>query len=197
MQPDPIQSLAQQLARLPGIGAKSAQRLAYHILDMPETTARELAAAILKARNEVHPCPICGAYTSQDPCPICADRERESGIICVVQEARDVAAMEKMREFRGKYHVLQGAISPMEGIGPEDIRIKELLDRVEQGGVQEVILATNPDVEGEATAVYLARLLKEKGVRCTRIAHGVPIGGSLEYIDEMTLYKAMEGRREM
>ncbi len=197
MQPDPIQSLAQQLARLPGIGAKSAQRLAYHILDMPETTARELAAAILKARDEVHPCPICGAYTSQDPCPICADRERESGIICVVQEARDVAAMEKMREFRGKYHVLQGAISPMEGIGPEDIRIKELLDRVEQGGVQEVILATNPDVEGEATAVYLARLLKEKGVRCTRIAHGVPIGGSLEYIDEMTLYKAMEGRREM
>lgn len=194
---DPIQSLAQQLARLPGIGAKSAQRLAYHVLDMPESGARELAAAIQRARDEVHPCPVCGGYTSQDPCPICADAGRPGDTICVVQEAKDVAAMEKMREFRGKYHVLQGAISPMDGIGPDDIRIRELLDRIAQGGVQEVILATNPDVEGEATAVYLARLLKERGVRCTRIAHGVPIGGNLEYIDEMTLFKAMEGRREM
>lgn len=197
MQIDPIQGLAQQLARLPGIGAKSAQRLAYHMLDMPESGARELAAAIVRARDEVHPCPVCGAYTSQDPCPICADASRFGDTICVVQEAKDVAAMEKMREFRGKYHVLQGAISPMDGIGPDDIRIRELLERVDQGGVQEVIVATNPDVEGEATAVYLARLLKERGVRCTRIAHGVPIGGNLEYIDEMTLFKAMEGRREM
>ncbi|MEA4969629.1 MAG: recombination mediator RecR [Candidatus Pelethousia sp.] len=197
MQIDPIQSLAQQLARLPGIGAKSAQRLAYHVLDMPETGARELAAAIVRARDEVHPCPICGAYTSQDPCPICADAARSGDTICVVQEAKDVAAMEKMREFRGKYHVLQGTISPMDGIGPDDIRIRELLERVDQGGVKEIIVATNPDVEGEATAVYLARLLKERGVRCTRIAHGVPIGGNLEYIDEMTLFKAMEGRREM
>ncbi len=197
MQIDPIQSLAQQLARLPGIGAKSAQRLAYHILGMPEAGARELAAAICRARDEVHPCPICGGYTSSDPCPICGDATRQGDTICVVQEAKDVAAMEKMREFRGKYHVLQGAISPMDGIGPDDIRIRELLERVNQGGVKEVILATNPDVEGEATAVYLARLLKEKGVRCTRIAHGVPIGGNLEYIDEMTLFKAMEGRREM
>lgn len=197
MQPDPIQGLAQQLARLPGIGSKSAQRLAYHILDMPEAGARELAAAIVRARDEVHPCPVCGGYTNQDPCPICADRTRGADTICVVQEAKDVAAMEKMREFRGKYHVLQGAISPMDGIGPDDIRIRELLERVGQGGVREVILATNPDVEGEATAVYLARLLKEKGVRCTRIAHGVPIGGNLEYIDEVTLFKAMEGRREM
>ncbi len=197
MQIDPIQSLAQQLARLPGIGAKSAQRLAYHILDMPESGARELAAAIVRARDEVHPCPICGAYTSQDPCPICADASRFEDTICVVQEAKDVAAMEKMREYRGKYHVLQGTISPMDGIGPDDIRIRELLERVDQGGVKEVIVATNPDVEGEATAVYLARLLKERGVRCTRIAHGVPIGGNLEYIDEMTLFKAMEGRREM
>lgn len=197
MQPDPIQSLAQQLSRLPGIGSKSAQRLAYHILDMPEGNARDLAAAIQRARDEVHPCPICGGYTSVDPCPICGDGSRSAETICVVQDARDVAAMEKMREFRGKYHVLQGVISPMDGVGPEDIRIKELLQRVEQGGIKEVILATNPDVEGEATAVYLARLLKAKGVRCTRIAHGVPIGGNLEYIDEMTLYKAMEGRREM
>ncbi len=197
MQIDPIQSLAQQLARLPGIGAKSAQRLAYHVLDMPESGARELAAAIVRARDEVHPCPICGAYTSQDPCPICADATRSADTICVVQEAKDVAAMEKMREFRGKYHVLQGTISPMDGIGPDDIRIRELLERVDQGGVKEIIVATNPDVEGEATAVYLARLLKERGVRCTRIAHGVPIGGNLEYIDEMTLFKAMEGRREM
>lgn len=197
MQIDPIQSLAQQLARLPGIGAKSAQRLAYHVLDMPESGARELAAAIVRARDEVHACPICGAYTIKDPCPICADASRFGDTICVVQEAKDVAAMEKMREFRGKYHVLQGTISPMDGIGPDDIRIRELLERVDQGGVKEVIVATNPDVEGEATAVYLARLLKERGVRCTRIAHGVPIGGSLEYIDEMTLFKAMEGRREM
>ena len=197
MQIDPIQSLAQQLARLPGIGAKSAQRLAYHVLDMPESGARELAAAIVRARDEVHPCPICGAYTIKDPCPICAEASRFGDTICVVQEAKDVAAMEKMREFRGKYHVLQGTISPMDGIGPDDIRIRELLERVDQGGVKEVIVATNPDVEGEATAVYLARLLKERGVRCTRIAHGVPIGGNLEYIDEMTLFKAMEGRREM
>lgn len=197
MQADPIQGLAQQLARLPGIGSKSAQRLAYHILDMPESGARELAAAIQRARDEVHPCPVCGAYTSLSPCAICADASRPADTICVVQEAKDVAAMEKMREFRGKYHVLQGTISPMDGIGPDDIRIRELLERVDQGGVAEVIIATNPDVEGEATAVYLARLLKERGVRCTRIAHGVPIGGSLEYIDEMTLFKAMEGRREM
>ena len=153
MQIDPIQSLAQQLARLPGIGAKSAQRLAYHILDMPESGARELAAAIVRARDEVHHCPICGAYTSQDPCPICADASRFEDTICVVQEAKDVAAMEKMREYRGKYHVLQGTISPMDGIGPDDIRIRELLERVDKGGVKEVIVATNPDVEGEATAV--------------------------------------------
>lgn len=197
MQTDPIQALAQQLARLPGIGTKSAQRLAYFILDMPESGARELAAAIEQARDQVHPCPICGSYTSQDPCAICQDPNREGDVICVVQEAKDVAAMEKMREFRGKYHVLRGAISPMDGIGPEDLRIGEILARVDQGGIREVILATNPDVEGEATAVYLAKLLKEKGVRCTRIAHGVPIGGNLEYIDEMTLYKAMEGRREI
>lgn len=192
-----INALTMQLARLPGIGAKSAQRLAYHILDMPEGNARELAAAITRARDTVRYCPICGNYTDVEPCAICADAARKSDVLCVVRDARDVFAMEKLREFRGKYHVLHGTISHMDGIGPDDIRIKELLQRVEQEGVNEVILATNPDVEGEATASYIARLLKPKGVRVTRIAHGIPIGGNLEYVDEMTLLKAVEGRREM
>lgn len=192
-----INALTMQLARLPGISAKSAQRLAYHILDMPEGNARELAAAITRARDTVRYCPICGNYTDVEPCAICADAARKSDVLCVVRDARDVFAMEKLREFRGKYHVLHGTISPMDGIGPDDIRIKELLQRVEQEGVNEVILATNPDVEGEATASYIARLLKPKGVRVTRIAHGIPIGGNLEYVDEMTLLKAVEGRREM
>lgn len=192
-----INALTMQLARLPGIGAKSAQRLAYHILDMPEGNARELAAAITRARDTVRYCPICGNYTDVEPCAICADAARKSDVLCVVRDARDVFAMEKLREFRGKYHVLHGTISPMDGIGPDDIRIKELLQRVEQEGVNEVILATNPDVEGEATASYIARLLKPKGVHVTRIAHGIPIGGNLEYVDEMTLLKAVEGRREM
>ena len=192
-----INALTMQLARLPGIGAKSAQRLAYHILDMPEGNARELAAAITRARDTVRYCPICGNYTDVEPCAICADAARKSDVLCVVRDARDVFAMEKLREFRGKYHVLHGTISPMDGIGPDDTRIKELLQRVEQEGVNEVILATNPDVEGEATASYIARLLKPKGVRVTRIAHGIPIGGNLEYVDEMTLLKAVEGRREM
>jgi recombination protein recR len=192
-----INALTTQLARLPGIGAKSAQRLAYHILDMPEGNARELAAAITRARDTVRYCPICGNYTDVEPCAICADAARKSDVLCVVRDARDVFSMEKLREFRGKYHVLHGTISPMDGVGPDDIRIKELLARVESEGVKEVILATNPDVEGEATASYIARLLKPKGVRVTRIAHGIPIGGNLEYVDEMTLLKAVEGRREM
>ncbi|MDD4074554.1 MAG: recombination mediator RecR [Eubacteriales bacterium] len=194
---DAINSLIAQLSRLPGIGSKSAQRLAYHILDMPESHAHELAAAIETARANIHFCPICGSYTEQDPCPICADKRRSSAFLCVVKDARDVFAMEKMREFQGKYHVLHGTISPMDGIGPDDIAIKELLTRVEQDGVREVLIATNPDVEGEATATYIARLLKPKAVRVTRIAHGIPIGGDLEYVDEMTLLKAVEGRREM
>ena len=192
-----INALTTQLARLPGIGAKSAQRLAYHILDMPEGNARELAAAITRARDTVRYCPICGNYTDVEHCAICADAARKGDVLCVVRDARDVFAMEKLREFRGKYHVLHGTISPMDGVGPDDIRIKELLERVESEDVKEVILATNPDVEGEATASYIARLLKPKGVRVTRIAHGIPIGGNLEYVDEMTLLKAVEGRREM
>lgn len=194
---EPISSLTARLAKLPGIGVKSAQRLAYHILDMPERNARELAEAIIHARDRIHHCPVCGNYTVSDPCDICLDTARNTGVICVVKDARDVLSIEKTREFRGKYHVLGGAISPMDGIGPDDIRIKELLSRIDEGGIIEVIIATNPDVEGEATAVYIARLLKPKGIRVTRIAHGIPIGGNLEYIDEMTLLKAVEGRREM
>lgn len=194
---DSINALVAQLSRLPGIGTKSAQRLAYFILDMPDGGARELAASIVRARDSVRYCPVCGNYTDTEPCAICRDQQRSEETICVVEEARDVFSMEKLREYRGKYHVLHGAISPTDGIGPGDIRIRELMARVEAGKVREVILATNPDVKGEATASYIARLLKPKGIRVTRIAHGIPIGGNLEYIDEMTLLKAMEGRREM
>lgn len=194
---DSIDALIRQLARLPGIGSKSAQRLAYHILDMPESHAQELAQAILTARSNIHFCPVCGSYTETDPCPVCADERRCADFLCVVRDARDVFSMEKMREFNGKYHVLHGTISPMDGIGPDDIAIKELLSRVDADHVKEVLIATNPDVEGEATAVYIAKLLKQKGVKVTRIAHGIPIGSDLEYIDEITLLKAVEGRREM
>lgn len=192
---EPIEKLTTQLARLPGIGHKTAQRLAYHILGVPEAQALELADAIIAARRDVHDCPICGTYTDVTPCAICADEKRDGSVICVVCDPRDVTAMEKTREFSGKYHVLQGVLSPMDGVGPNDIRINELVERVKKGGVREVILATNPDVEGEATASYIARLLKPMDVACTRIAHGIPIGGNLEYTDEVTLAKALEGRR--
>lgn len=194
---EPIRNLASQLARLPGIGGKSALRLAYHILDMPDVAARELASAITDARDKVHYCAVCGNYTDVEPCAICADEQRRGDIICVVEDAKDVLAMEKMREFHGKYHVLGGVVSPIDGIGPEDLRIEELVCRIQAAPVKEIIIATNPDVEGEATASYIARLLKPYGVRITRIAHGIPIGGNLEYVDEMTLFKAMEGRREI
>ena len=194
---EPINTLCAQLAKLPGVGAKSAQRLAYYIRDMSEASARELAQSIINAKEKVRYCPICGNYTDREPCAICADEKRSGEVICVVEDPKEVFAMEKLREYRGRYHVLHGAISPTDGIGPGDIRIKELIERVDAGGVKEVILATNPDVKGEATASYIARILKPKGVRVTRIAHGVPIGGSLEYVDEMTLLKAVEGRREL
>ena len=194
---EPIETLCSQLARLPGIGSKSALRLAYHILDMPKSSAKELAAAISNACDKVNHCSICGNYTDVDPCRVCTDKTRSDDTICVVEDAKDVLAMEKMREFRGKYHVLGGVISPMDGIGPDDIRIKELIARVRQGGVKEIIIATNPNIEGEATSSYIARLLKPLGVRVTRIAHGIPIGGNIEYADEMTILKAMEGRREL
>jgi len=194
---EPIARLTTQLSRLPGIGQKTAQRLAYHILDMPVSQAQELAAAIVAAREKVKDCPICGTYTDVVPCPICSDDARDGSVLCVVCDAKDVLAMERTREFCGKYHVLHGVLSPVDGVGPSDIRINELIERVKAGGVKEVILATNPDVEGEATASYIARLLKPMGVACTRIAHGIPIGGNLEYTDEVTLAKAMEGRRPL
>lgn len=192
---EPIVRLTTQLSRLPGIGQKTAQRLAYHILDMPVPQAQELAAAIVAAREKVVDCPICGTYTDVTPCGICSDTARDGSVLCVVCDAKDVIAMERTREFHGRYHVLHGVLSPVDGIGPNDIRISELVERIRAGGVKEVILATNPDVEGEATASYIARLLRPMGVACSRIAHGIPIGGNLEYTDEVTLAKAMEGRR--
>ena len=194
---DPIARMALQLAKLPGIGQKSAQRLAYHIAGMPLDDVKELAAALWQGRKALRFCARCGNYTQEEYCPICLNEERHNGQICVVRDARDVAAMERMRDFRGLYHVLGGTLSPMNGVGPEDIRIKELLSRLSAENVTEVILATNPDIEGEATATYIARLIKPLGIRVTRIAHGVPVGSDLEYADEVTLAKALEGRREV
>ena len=194
---EPIAVLINQLSKLPGIGVKSAQRLAYYIVSMPRERAEELAGAILNAKEKIRRCEICFNLSEGGLCPVCADAKRDASTICVVKDARDVLAMERIREFRGRYHVLEGTISPMAGIGPDDIRIKELLERIQKGGVREVIVATNPDVEGEATAMYLARLIKPLGVKVTRIAHGIPIGAELEYADEITLGKALEGRREM
>ena len=196
-QVEPIQRIALQLSRLPGIGQKSAQRLAYHIAGMPEQDVHDLAAAIWQGRKSVHYCSICGNYTQEDICAVCRDEKRQNGQICVVRDPRDVAAIERMRDYHGRYHVLLGALSPMNGVGPEDIRIKELMQRLGTEQVDEVILATNPDIEGEATAAYIARLIKPMGIRVTRIAHGVPVGSDLEYADEITLSKAMEGRREI
>ncbi len=192
-----IENLARQLARLPGVGRKTAHRLAYFILDMSADEVALLAESMLTAKQKVRFCSVCGHYAVEDRCAICQDPQRSSAILCVVRDPRDVLAMERMNDFTGRYHVLHGVLSPMEGVGPDDIRIKELLARLEPEGVEELILATNPDVEGEATAAYIARLAKPKGVTVTRIAHGVPIGGNLEYIDELTLKRALAGRRAM
>ena len=193
---DSFSRLCAQLAKLPGIGRKSAQRMAYYLLPQPPEQVEALADAILTARRTVHECRVCGNYTDQDVCSICADERRDGSTICVVRDPRDVAAIERMRDYNGKYHVLHGTISPMEGIGPDDIRIRELLGRL--SGVREVILATNPDIEGEATAAYIARLLKPfSDIKVTRIAHGVPIGSDLEYTDEVTLSRALRGRTEL
>lgn len=194
---DPIALMAAQLSRLPGIGRKTAMRLAYHIAAQPEEDVRELAAALWQGRRAVRMCSRCGNYTAQDPCAICEDGRRRRDVLCVVRDPRDVSAIERMHEYRGGYHVLHGTISPMMGVGPDDIRIRELIQRVGAEEIQEVIVATNPDVEGEATAAYIARVLKPLGVKVTRIAHGMPVGGDLEYVDEVTLNKAFEGRREM
>lgn len=193
---DAFSRLCAQLAKLPGVGRKSAQRMAYYLLSQPAEQVEALADAILTARTTVHECRICGNYTDREICSICADDRRDGSTLCVVRDPRDVAAIERMRDYNGKYHVLHGIISPMEGIGPDDIRIRELMARLT--GVSEVILATNPDIEGEATAAYIARLLKPfSDIRVTRIAHGVPIGGDLEYTDEVTLSRAIRARTEV
>lgn len=194
---EPIARMIAQLSRLPGIGQKSAQRLAYHIISMPLEEVRELASALYQGRKAIRYCEACGNYATDTLCEICADERRHNGQICVVRDPRDVAAIERMRDFHGTYHVLHGTLSPMDGIGPEDIRIKELMSRLQDDSIKEIILATNPDIEGEATAAYIARLIKPMGLLVTRIAHGVPVGSDLEYADEITLSKAMEGRREM
>lgn len=194
---EPLARLLNSLSKLPGVGKRSALRLAYHILEQPEADVRELAESIWRARKEIHSCNVCGNYAAGDTCVICADDRRDPSLICVVRDPRDVGAMERSGNFRGLYHVLHGTISPSENRGPDDIHIKELLLRLRDNTVREVILATNPDLEGEATAMYIARLIKPLGVMTTRIAQGVQVGADLEYADEVTLARALECRREM
>jgi recombination protein RecR len=196
-QPEPLTRLIEQLQRLPGIGRKSAQRLAFHVLKTPREQADHLCEAIRDVKDRVTYCSICNNVTDVDPCQICTDGSRNARLICVVEEPPNVLAIERSRDYNGTYHVLMGALSPLQGIGPDELRIKSLLGRIDTGGADEVILATNPNVEGEATAIYLARLLKPLGVRVTRIAMGVPVGSDLEYTDDITMHKAMEGRREL
>jgi recombination protein RecR len=195
--PEPLVRLIEELQRLPGIGPKGAQRLAFHLLKAPREQAERLADAVRELKANVTHCSVCNNITDTDPCLFCRDENRDHRLICVVEEPQNVAAVEKTREFKGVYHVLMGALSPLQGIGPDELKIKGLLARIGGGGIQEVILATNPNVEGEATAIYLARLLKPLGVRVTRIAMGVPVGSDLEYADEVTMHKALEGRREV
>lgn len=193
--PKPLGRLVGELSKLPGIGNKSAQRLAFHILSISDKEAQGLADAITEAKKTMHYCSECGNLTDRDPCDICRDPSRNPDVLCVVETPQDVLAMERIKEYHGRYHVLNGVISPMDGIGPEDINLKSLIVRLQKHPeIQEVILATNPNIEGEATAMYIARLLKPSGIKVTRIAHGLPVGGDLEYADEVTLLKAMEGR---
>ena len=195
--PTSFEELIDRFASLPGIGRKSAQRLAFHVLALPEGEAEAFAETILRARRTVHTCPVCQNLTDGELCAVCADERRDKSLICVVAEARDVASLERSREYNGVYHVLHGVLSPMSHIGPDDIRISELVRRVADGGVQEVIMATNPDTEGDATAMYIARLLKPFDVRVTRLAYGIPVGSNLEFTDDATLVRALEGRRDM
>ncbi len=192
-----IEKLIQAFEKLPSIGNKTAARLAFHILDATEEETKEFISAILNAKQNLKYCSKCYNISDTDPCPICSSPKRDATSICVVEDVRDVVAMERTHEFKGVYHVLHGSISPMNGIGPDDIKIKELLSRLMDGTVKEIILATNPRVEGEATAVYISKLVKPMGIKVTRIAHGIPVGGDLEYTDEITLSKALEGRREI
>ena len=193
----PVQDLIDELGRMPGVGPKSAQRIAFHLLKLSREDALRLATAITEVKDKVAFCERCWNVAEGTECGICADDRRDPTVLCVVEEPRDIVAVEKTHEFKGRYHVLQGAISPIEGIGPDQLRVKELLTRIEPEGIEEVILCTNPNIEGEATAMYLARLLKPLGIKVTRIASGLPVGGDLEYADELTLGRALEGRREV
>ncbi|MEA4922457.1 MAG: recombination mediator RecR [Eubacteriaceae bacterium] len=193
----PLTKLINELSKLPGIGGKTAQRLAFHILSLDDAEAESLARSITEAKAGMKYCSVCGNLTDKDPCSICSDAKRDRSLICVVETPRDVVAMERIKDYHGLYHVLHGAISPMDGIGPEDINLRSLIVRLQENDVEEVILATNPNIEGEATAMYIARLIKPSGIKVSRIAHGIPVGGDLEYADEITLLKAMEGRRNL
>jgi len=195
--PNAMERLTEQFAKLPGIGGKTAQRLAFFVLSQPEEEALAFAQAIMDAKRTVKTCPVCQNLTDSALCPICADLQRDRGQICVVAEPKDVLAMERAREYHGTYHVLHGVISPLNHVGPNDIRIRELLTRLQEGSVREVIMATNPDTEGEATAMYISRLLRPMEVKVTRLAYGIPVGSQLEYADEITLLRALEGRREI
>ncbi|MNP20345.1 Recombination protein RecR [compost metagenome] len=195
--PEPIARLIESFTRLPGIGPKTASRLAFHVITMEEDKVIDFAKALVSVKRNLHYCSVCCNITDTDPCRICQDKTRDTSVICIVQDHKDVVAMERTKEFNGYYHVLQGAISPMEGIGPDDIRLKELLNRLSDERVKELILATNANIEGEATAMYLSRLIRSFDIKVTRIAHGLPVGGDLEYADEVTLSKALEGRREL
>lgn len=195
--PTPISKLIEGFMKLPGVGPKTASRLAFYVLDMKEEDVLDFAKSLVNAKRDLTYCSVCHHITDIDPCRICEDQQRDQSVVCVVQDSKDVMAMEKMREYTGLYHVLHGAISPMDGVGPEDIKIPELIKRLQNDEIQEVIVATNPTIEGEATAMYISRLIKPTGIKVTRIAHGLPIGGDLEYADEVTLSKAIEGRREL
>ena len=193
----PLARLVEQLERLPGIGHKSAQRLAYYLLNVSDAAAAEFVGAVQDAREKIHECAVCHNLTDQELCPVCRAGNRDEGLICVVEDPRDVMAFERTREYNGLYHVLHGTISPMDGVGPEQLRIKQLLTRVATGDIREVIMATNPTVEGEATAMYISKLLKPFEVKVTRLAYGIPVGGDLEYADEVTLRRSLEGRNEL
>lgn len=194
--PIAIEKLIEEFAKLPGIGYKTAQRLTLHVLNLPNDEVKEFAEALIKARGTIKYCSVCGNFTDSDPCAVCSNPNRDKALICVVEQPKDIIAMEKVKEFNGVYHVLHGNISPMAGRGPEDIKLKELIRRI-NGEVNEVIVATNPNIEGEATAMYISKILKPLGAKVTRIAHGIPVGGDLEYADEITLSKALEGRTEI
>ena len=195
--PTALQELADQFARLPGIGGKTAQRLAFYVVNMSDEQAQSFAKAILDAHEKIHRCSVCCNLSEDELCPICSRADRDASVICVVEDPRDVIAIERTHEFNGTYHVLGGVISPMDNIGPDQLRIKELLERINNTNVRELIIATNPNIEGEATAMYIARLIKPAGIKVTRIAHGIPVGGDLEYADEITLSRSLEGRNEL